>query len=159
MSQKKIYIAGPDVFMKNAKEIGECYKQICAVYGFTGLYPLDNEIASNGLPKPKLSAKIFEANCAQIRNADCVIANLNDFRGYGMDDGTAWEIGYASAIGKPIYGYMADTRSLRRRIGTKDKKGNLVEDFGHPVNLMIYESCVIVFQGDFESCIKAIAKQ
>lgn len=151
MEKKKIYIAGPEVFAPNAKAIGSRSEAICEKYGFVGLFPLDNMLTT--------SIDIYHANCALIEECDLVVANLDCFRGQCMDDGTAWEIGYASAIGKPIYGYMADTRSLRRRIGTKDKKGNLVEDFGHPVNLMIYESCVIVFQGDFESCIKAIAKQ
>ena len=43
----KIYIAGPDVFEKNAAEIGMKYKEICSLYGHEGLYPLDNDCDSS----------------------------------------------------------------------------------------------------------------
>ena len=44
---KKIYIAGYDVFSDDALKIGEEYKQICSIYGFCGLYPLDNKLSSS----------------------------------------------------------------------------------------------------------------
>jgi nucleoside 2-deoxyribosyltransferase len=151
MEKKKIYIAGPDVFAPDAVIVGARNKAICENYGFIGLYPLDNEAST--------SREIFQGNRALIEESDYVVANLDFFRGQCMDDGTAWEIGYADALGKVIFGYMADTRSLLSKIGEKDKFGNYVEDFGHPINLMIFESCTGIFQGDFESCIKAIAKR
>lgn len=158
MDQKKIYIAGPDVFMKNAKEIGERYKQICTKYGFIGLYPLDNEVTGKNLSKPSLSAKIFKANCAQIRDADCIIANLNDFRGYGMDDGTAWEIGYAYTFGKYIIGYSDDASSMVDRWGQKTIEDTEVEDFDAPVNLMIANACDSIVQGSFEDAVRTLLK-
>ena len=87
----KIYIAGPDVFEKNAKDIGQKYKAICEKYSHTGLYPLDNECDS--------SEEIYKGNIALINEADAVIANGNEFRGE-MDVGTAFEIGYADAARK-----------------------------------------------------------
>lgn len=151
MEKKKIYIAGPDVFAPDALLVGARYKAICENYGFIGLFPLDNQAST--------SREIFLGNRAMIEEADIVVANLDFFRGQCMDDGTAWEIGHAAALKKDIFGYMADTRSLLSKIGEKDKYGNAVEDFGHPINLMIFESCIGIFQGDFEDCIKAIAKQ
>lgn len=144
----KIYIAGPDVFEKNAKEIGANYKEICKKYGHTGLYPLDNECDN--------SKDIYEGNIALINEADVVVANGNEFRGE-MDAGTAFEIGYAAAKGKKIYVYMNDTSSLVEKYGTEDEKGRTVEDFGYPVNLMIAESAGIV-KGTFEDCIKKISR-
>ena len=44
---KKIYIAGFDVFKPDSIEIGKEYKATCREFGFTGLYPLDNEIQSS----------------------------------------------------------------------------------------------------------------
>ncbi len=142
----KIYIAGPDVFEKNAKQIGENYKSLCRQYGHTGLYPLDNECDS--------SKDIYMGNIALIDEADIVIANGNEFRGE-MDVGTAFEIGYAAAKGKKIYVYMDDTASLVEKIGREDKQGRTVEDFGYPLNLMIAESAAII-QGTFEDCVKKI---
>ena len=141
-----IYIAGQDVFAPNAREIGERYKAICQKYGFTGLYPLDNDTTV-------VSARdIFLGNVNRIRRADIVIANLNAFRGDCMDDGTAWEIGFAFGLKKAIYGYTSDMRSLRERIGAFDGKGYAVENFNNPVNLMIAESVVTIVQGGFEDC-------
>lgn len=142
----KIYIAGPDVFEKNAKEIGEKYKAICSAYGHTGLYPLDNECDS--------SAEIYSGNVALIDSADAVVANGNNFRGE-MDVGTAFEVGYAAAKGKKIVIYMDDTRTLVEKYGTEDEKGRFVEDFGHPLNLMLAESSEII-KGSFEDCIKIL---
>lgn len=143
----KIYIAGPDVFEKNAKEIGQKYKAICEKYSHTGLYPLDNECDSSG--------EIYKGNIALINEADAVIANGNEFRGE-MDTGTAFEIGYAAAKGKKILVYMSSSATLVEKYGTEDENGRLVEDFGYPLNLMIAESAVIVY-GTFEDCIKKLS--
>lgn len=144
---KKIYIAGPDVFSPYAKEFGDEYKKICREHGFIGLYPLDNECDD--------AFEIFRANLDFINEADYVVANLNCFRGMIMDDGTAFEIGYACAKGKPIFGYMDDTRSMVDRFGSRDMENNVIEDFGFPINLMIASSVKII-EGTFEDCVKAI---
>ena len=148
---RKVYIAGPDVFAPNANELGQSYKNICNKYGFHGVYPLDG--------KPGHSAReIFLSNRARIRDADFVVANINRFRGDCMDDGTAWEIGYAVALNKHVYCYTSDGRSLRERIGERDSNDWNVEDFSKPVNLMISESVKRIVIGDFEDCIRALAE-
>ena len=40
----KIYLAGPDVFLPDALEIGREKVAICARYDLIGLYPLDNTV-------------------------------------------------------------------------------------------------------------------
>ena len=40
----KIYLAGPDVFLPDAVEIGRRKAEVCAYHGLTGPYPLDNSI-------------------------------------------------------------------------------------------------------------------
>ncbi len=144
---EKIYIAGFDVFCENAFEIGEYYKNICKKYNFIGLYPLDNELET--------SKEIFLGNINLIEQSDIIVANLNNFRGDTMDDGTAFEIGYGYAKNKLLYGYMDDVRDLITKIGNKDSNGFIVEDFKKPINLMIAESVNIV-EGNFEDCIKKL---
>lgn len=144
---KKIYIAGYDVFYDNAAEIGAKYKEICLKYGFEGLYPLDNKYPTG--------SEIFHGNIYLLNNCDFVVANLNNFRGLDMDSGTSFEIGYAYAKGKKIYGYIDDIRTLREKLGEKDLAGFNVEDFSLPVNLMIGVPTTIV-QGKFEDCVKSI---
>ncbi len=163
---KKIYIAGPDVFEKNAVEIGKKYRDLCRKYGFEGLYPLDNEVDfSTG--KKNAARQIFEANRKMIDECDIVVANLNPFRGKESDSGTVWECGYAFAKGKIVYGYMRDTREYLERFEkaeTKeengrfyDMQGKVIEDFSHPLNLMLACSIKIV-QGDFKEALKVLSE-
>lgn len=93
---QKIYIAGFDVFKDDAIDVGNKYKEICKLYGFVGLYPLDNTFSRSDL--------IFKGNVGLINESDIIVANLNNFRGQTMDDGTAFELGYGYASGKILYG-------------------------------------------------------
>ena len=56
---KKIYLAGFDVFADDALERGKKMKELCARYGFEGLYPLDNECSG--------AEDIFRANTELLR--------------------------------------------------------------------------------------------
>ena len=52
---KKIYLAGFDVFRKDAVERGIILKNLCEKYGYEGLYPLDNEVQEQSqLPTTKV---------------------------------------------------------------------------------------------------------
>lgn len=141
----KIYIAGPDVFCEDAIEIGKKHKEECEKFGFEGLYPLDNVCST--------SKEIADGNFGLIDKCDVVIANMNPFRGKEPDSGTCCEIGYAIAKGKRVICYMSDTRSMVDRYGTVDENGMAIEDFGHPLNLMIAEKADII-EGDFEMAVK-----
>lgn len=52
-------------------------------------------------------ATIFANDRGAIDRCDLVVANLN---GITTDDGTAWEIGYAYALGRPVIGLHTDWR-------------------------------------------------
>lgn len=154
---KKIYIAGPEVFLEHAKEEGRHLKSLCEQYGYEGLFPMDNETP---LQEPQLMAKMIqEANKAMIRHCDIVIANLSPFRGPEPDSGTVWEVGYAQAFGKTVLGYSNDSRSLKAKtqallnLGNRstDNEGLMIEDFGLSHNLM-FAGCVVA--EDFEGCLK-----
>jgi nucleoside 2-deoxyribosyltransferase len=159
----RIYLAGFDVFRPDAVAHGETLKALCRAFGFEGLYPLDAAVPSITDPGDR-ARWIYEANIGAIRQADIVLANVNDFRGSGEpDSGTAFEIGFAVATGKPVWAYTMDRRALRERVpssvtesGLLCEKGFLVEDFGLPMNLMIACSTRIVF-GDARACITEIA--
>jgi len=118
-------------------------------HGYVGLYPLDT--AHNCAPGD-LSRSIFEANCQLIDSADAVLANLRYFRGHEPDSGTVWEVSYALAKGKPVIGYMPPGGSLIERMGSAvvngvDREGNQVENFGHPLNLMLVHSLTALVFG------------
>ena len=164
MKRHKIYIAGFDVFKKDSLSIGAKYQKLCEKYGFEGLYPLDNKVDFSQ-PKQTIALEIFTNNKEMIDNCDIVIANLNSFRGKEADSGTIWECGYAFALGKKVYGYMEDTSDYIDRFAsdekdvqdteTYDQTGMVIEDFNHPINLMIACSATIL-QGEFEDVLKSI---
>ncbi len=89
---------------------------------------------------------------ASINAADAVVANISPFRGAHMDPGTAWEVGYAEAQGKPVFLWSTDTREMVERIrgtfgprGMTDLNGHLIENFGKPENLMITAEQILVY--------------
>ena len=135
-----IYLAGPDVFKENAVEYFEYLKKLSTKYNQVGISPLDNDIDFNEIG---VASKIFHGNIGIIDNCDVVIANLEPFRGPNVDDGTAFEIGYAYAKNKIVYGYMEHSDRELKDITAeykKDKKFKIIEDFKYPRNLMIVDS-------------------
>ncbi len=62
----KIYLAGPDVFLPDAIEIGRAKKELCAKRGFRGLFPFDNEISD--LVVGEIDQVIYRANVEMIRD-------------------------------------------------------------------------------------------
>jgi len=158
---KKVYLAGFDVFRPDAASYGQRLKTLCARHGFAGLYPLDNA-APRQLRGAALADWIYRANIALIEQADCVMANLNPFRGLEPDSGTVFEVGYAVAKGKPVWVYTEQVQPLVAQAGVQtqdgrvmDAQGYTVEDFGMNLNLMIACSTQIV-QGDALACLQAM---
>ena len=142
----KISRAGPDVFLPDTIEIGRRKAAVCARYGLTGLYPLDNAI---DLAAADASLAIFKGNEAMMDAADAIIANLTPFRGPSADAGTVYELGYMAGRGKLCFAYSNDPALYVERVArsfavTKAAAGHLidndglaVEDFGLPDNLMM----------------------
>lgn len=153
----RLYLAGPDVFRPQPASHGEALKMLCAEFGFTGLYPLDNAIAPQADGRAT-AAEIYRQNIALIDSADAVIANVADFRGHEPDSGTCFEIGYAIARGKDVWCYNVPAVPLVEQvpnINGNDPDGWTVEDFGLPRNLMITCSCHLV-AGDARECLECM---
>src|SRR5260370_41156129 len=98
----KIYLAGPDVFLPDAVEIGRRKAELCTRRGLTGLYPLDSAIDPAA---EDASRRIFRGNETMMIEADAIIANLTPFRGPGADAGTVYELGYMAGRAQPCPGY------------------------------------------------------
>jgi nucleoside 2-deoxyribosyltransferase len=140
----RVYLAGPDVFLSDAKAIGGRKRDICAAHGLVGLFPLDNEIDPTG---PDASMAIFQANTGMMRDADAIVANLTPFRGPSADAGTVYELGFMAAQGKFCAGYsnipgvyldrVSGTYSAGELPQFLDSTGLLIEDFGLADNLMM----------------------
>jgi nucleoside 2-deoxyribosyltransferase len=155
----KIYLAGPAVFKHNSDEIASKLKGLCLKSGMLGLYPLDAEISDQGQGPAFLARAIREANISLIRQSDAVLADMTPFRGPGMDGGTAYEMGYAAALGLPVFAWSDTLGEYRARVENLQIADNMkVEDFGLADNLMMAWGTVDGLVHDTpENAIEAIA--
>ena len=185
---KRVYLAGPEVFLLNAIEVGEQKKQLCKKYGFEGVFPLDNEVDIESKSPREIGLYISRVNEALIKTCDIVVANLTPFRGPSADVGTAYEIGFAHALGKKIFAYTNVTAPFTERtkiaLGNhvnrnddgklRDANGMFIEENELMDNLML-DGCVyastgglvieqasptqlFTFLGGFEKCLKMAVK-
>jgi len=155
----RVYLAGPDVFLPDPHAWAARRRAICAAHGLEGVSPLD------ALPDEPADWAILPEwhrialrNEAHIRRCDAVIANLTPFRGPSADVGTVYEIGFARALGRRVFGYANGIEKFTRRTldfvaahggavaGPNaiwhDADGLLIEQFGLFDNLMIETAIV-----------------
>ncbi|HRK17988.1 MAG TPA: nucleoside 2-deoxyribosyltransferase [Hyphomicrobiaceae bacterium] len=146
----RVYLAGPEVFLPDPMAAGRAKVALCAAAGLDGLFPLDAALDLSGLDKHRQARSIAMANEGLMRSADCIIANLTPFRGVSMDSGTAFEVGFMRALGRPVFGYtnVVEDFAVRARAyragariaGDCDRADIEVEDFDLAENLMITEA-------------------
>lgn len=158
----KIYIAGPDVFYPTDLEDGQKKVDLCSAYGFEGIYPsflLPKDLFIGNYTQEQ-KAKIIKDQCVYgIQECDIIIANLSPFRGHEMDSGTAFELGFAAALNKPIYGYTTDPRTYLQRMQEdtngvycdsnnvwRDEYHDVIENVGLVENCMIGSSCKTIIK-------------
>ncbi len=143
----RLYLAGPEVFLPDAKALGAEKVRRAVAAGFAGCFPLDNTLDFTGLSKPAQARMILLANETLMRGCDAIVANCTPFRGVSMDSGTACEVGFMRALGKPVFGYSShpDFYAIRARAfrargipaGDGDRADYDIEDFDLAENLMI----------------------
>jgi nucleoside 2-deoxyribosyltransferase len=146
----RVYLAGPEVFLLNAEEVARAKIAACAAHGFVGISPSDNDIDISGYAKHEAALRIAAANEEMIRRCDLVIANLTPFRGPSADVGTAYEIGFARSLARPVFAYTNLVGTLLERMREtpggvnerasgrwEDRERMAIEDFDGFDNLML----------------------
>jgi nucleoside 2-deoxyribosyltransferase len=135
--QPSVYLAGPEVFRRDAFAVGEAMKAVCVDAGLRGCFPLDIETGLGDLSAKSPADQafsLFEALIEQLDGCAGVIANITPFRGPSADVGTAWEMGYAFARGLPVFAYTDHAADYVDRV---EPDGLQVEAFGLSDNLML----------------------
>ena len=143
----RLYLAGPEVFHRDAVQLGMAKQLMCARFHYQGLYPLDG---SSPADRPIDAATIYDGCMRMIHAADGGIFNLTPFRGPSADVGTVFELGVMAALGKPVFAYTHAAEDLIDRLRaapglSRDEPGNVwrdpggmsAEDFGLADNLML----------------------
>jgi len=97
----RVYLAGPDVFLPDAIEVGEAKKRMCQEHGLVGVFPLDGPYERlTGLAPRDAGLAAFDICIELMDTSQLGIASMTPFRGPSMDVGTAVEMGYLYAQGK-----------------------------------------------------------
>jgi nucleoside 2-deoxyribosyltransferase len=150
---RSLYLAGPDQHLRQATSLASEARLLCEAAGFSVLTP-EAESLTERDPSEAMAREIYAQRVARMRQADAAIANLTPFRGPHCDPSTAFEAGFFSGLGKPVFAYMnvpsegeaelcsrvdaylgaeADDKGIIR-----DEHGAAVEDFGLPEGLMLW---------------------
>jgi nucleoside 2-deoxyribosyltransferase len=153
MTAKRIYLAGPDVFLPDALEAAERKKKLCRSRGFEGAFPFDAVLDFARLTPRQKAMRIYHSDVALMDSCDICIAHMTPYRGPSMDVGTAYEMGYMRAQGKPVLGYTnvvgdifartadfvgGQDRLRRRESGVyEDPDSMMIEGMGMVDNLML----------------------
>ena len=140
-----VYTAGPAVFFPDLADRIAASHRHAAAHGLEAIVPGDVLDRPVDFPAAPSMRDIYQLNVDRLLRSDAVVADLTPFRGPSADPGTVWEIGYAIALGKPVFAYTSDRREYREKV-TPD--GLRVEDHGAVDNLMIAASieCLVETQ-------------
>lgn len=180
-----MYLAGPDVFAANALAIGARKKQVCARHGLEGVFPSDLVTLDARLAPLEQALAIYDVLERAMRDCDGGFVDLTPFRGPSMDVGTAYEMGYLKALGRPLFAYSGSALPFAERVvgwsagnvatradgSREDREGMAIEEFGMADNLMIdagaRRSTGVIVTADpgepdavlanFERCVRAAA--
>ena len=118
MARPTVYLAGPMVFYPEPDAIFAAMREMCRRYGLRGVSPFDNQAdLKDSRPGHGLAVEIVRADIALMRKVDAGLFCLDGFRrSPEMDPGTAFEIGFMHALGKPLAGWTSDPREYPVRV-------------------------------------------
>ncbi|MBL8700328.1 MAG: nucleoside 2-deoxyribosyltransferase [Alphaproteobacteria bacterium] len=153
MSRKRIYLAGPDVFLRDALEQAARKRALCERYGYDSAFPFDAVLDFTNLSPREKAMRIYHSDVALMDSCDICLAQMTPYRGPSMDVGTAYEMGYMRAQGKLVLGYTnvvgdisartaaacggADRLRRRESGAVEDPEGLMIEGMGMVDNLML----------------------
>lgn len=138
----RIYLAGPLFTLAERRFLAALRDDLNALPGVRAAWPGDFFAAADlEALGPGAKAHIFRGCLAGLAGSDLVVAWLD---GPQVDDGTAWELGHAHAMGRPALGLRTDFR----RAG----------DTAHSlVNCMIECSCQKIFS-DYDMLLEEVGR-
>jgi nucleoside 2-deoxyribosyltransferase len=111
-----IYLAGPDLCYPQAESMTADKKAICEMYGLEGIAPSDMEQRFTPVHRPDAGLASYRSTVDLLTRCDGLVVNMNPFRGPSMDVGAAFEMGYMTALGRPVVGYTADQQDYAARL-------------------------------------------
>ena len=135
--KKTVYLASP-LFTHAELEYHREFKDVMIKKGFSVFLPQEDAEDAASEREKQNQEYIFKKCLEGVNGSDIVVAVLD---GVDVDSGTAWEIGYAYARGKPVIGLRTDFRTLSDGV----------------VNLMV-EMSIVALARDEDELVKVLEK-
>lgn len=110
-------MAGPEVFLPNAREMLDRKIAMARSYGFTPVSPGDLAVPETETRRERGLA-ISAINERLMSSADLIIANLTPFRGVSADVGTVFELGFMCARGCPAFAFSNRAENHFERVSS-----------------------------------------
>lgn len=150
---RSVYLAGPALPPPHDGVVAGQAKVMCEAAGYAAMgLALDPTVEQ--APSEAMAREIYAQRVATMRQADAAIVNLTPFRGPHCDPAAAFQAGFFSGLGKPVFAYMnlltEDEADLRVRVHNfigaapdgegvwRDDLGAPIEDFGLPESLILW---------------------
>jgi nucleoside 2-deoxyribosyltransferase/predicted secreted protein len=127
-SRYRVYLAAP-LFSEAERSYNAALADLLRQHLFEVYVPQETGDDTSHRDMPE-HTKIYEQNKKALHEADLVVAVID---GADADSGTAWEMGYAGALNKPVFALRTDFR----RVGLHEH-----------VNLMLEQSAIVVKSRD-----------
>ena len=102
---KTLYLAGPDRHYPDAEALIARKRALCEADDRTARFGGD-DVGLSFAAGELQAREAYAGALANLRGSDAVVANLTPWRGPGCDPSTAFEVGFASALGRPVLGYL-----------------------------------------------------
>jgi nucleoside 2-deoxyribosyltransferase len=127
-SRYRVYLAAP-LFSEAERLYNTALADLLRLHLYEVYVPQEtgDDTAHRDTPE---HARIYEQNKKALHEADVVVAVID---GADADSGTAWEMGYATALNIPVFALRTDFR----KVGTHEQ-----------VNLMLEQSAIVVKNRD-----------
>jgi len=148
-----IYLSGPERWTMDPTALMARQRKLCEAAGVEPLFAGDTPLVERD-GSEAMARELYAATLSSLRRADAVIANLTPWRGPSAHPAAAFEAGFASALGKPMFAYMnvaheADAEYAARVEGMnggvvgedgvlRDAEATAIEDFGLPETVMLW---------------------
>ena len=148
-----VFLAGPDLWFPDAADLIARKVALCEAAGLAALVGGGDDLVETERSEA-MAREIYAGVLERLRAADAVIVNLTPWRGPNADPGTAFEAGFAAALGKPVFAYLnvaseeeAEYRGrVEAMIGAapgedgrwRDMDEGEIEDFDLPENVMLW---------------------
>ena len=113
------------MFARDPLDLGARKKEICATHGLEGVFPMELVQLDLAAPRPDQGLAIYDVMESAMRACDGMIANITPYHGPSADVGSAYDMGFMRALGRPVFAYSNDPRLFAVRAAVFFGEGRL----------------------------------